>query len=237
VVRALGDSPPTGTAETGAPQAPETSPGRPGQQPQGHALLDPVCRRTHLERAWAKGQKQGGSAGIDAVTRAPLAAGQACYRALRHRQRRAGTSRPPPVQRVESPTSEGGVRKLGIPAVRDRVCPQAWVQRREPSGAPTVLDRAVGSRRGRSPHEAMRQVWGERTQGTVWSVEAELGQGFDPSDQAPRLDVSAEASRDGRVLPRGRDMLRAGGRAGAGSPPGAACPQAGGPVRGGPTSS
>jgi RNA-directed DNA polymerase len=125
------------------PQAPQASAGRQGK-PTGHALIDQVFSRTNLELAWEKVQSNRGRAGLDEVTRAPCAARQASYLDLLHRQRRDGTYRPKPVTRVEIPTAAGGVRKLGIPAVRDRVGQQALSQRMEPSVAPTCLDSACG---------------------------------------------------------------------------------------------
>jgi hypothetical protein len=221
-----------------APPDPETAQARPGKHTPGPALMDQVCRRQQLARAWEQGQQHRGRAGRDDGTIAPGEARQACSLERLPRQRRAGTDRPPPVPRGASPTSAGGGRTRGIPAVRERGGPPALVQRMEPLVAPTCLDSAVGSRRGRSPQEARRQGWGERTNGHGWSVAADRRPVCDPIDQARRLDVIAAASRDGRVRPRVRDRRRAGVReGGAGSPPGPVCPPAGGPVRCGPTSS
>jgi RNA-directed DNA polymerase len=202
-----------------APQAPETSKARPGKKTKGHARIDKGCRRKNLERAWEKGQKPRGRAGIDDVTIAQLEARQEGYLALLHRQRREGTSRPPPGQRVEIPKSEGGGRTRGIPAVLERVGQPALGPRMEPIFEPTVLDRAFGYRRGRSPHAAMRQVGGELNQGNVWIVEADLRPFVDTSAQERRIDGSAEASSDSRVLHLGRDMRRAGVREGGGWKP------------------
>jgi RNA-directed DNA polymerase len=121
--------------------------------------------------------------------------------------------------RQNLPKSEGGVRKLGIPAVLDRVCQQALVQRMEPIFEPTFLDSAFGYRRGRSPHEAMRKVWRELNEGNVWIVDADLRQFFDTIDQEQLIDLIAEEISDGRVLPLVRDMLRAGVMEGGGWKP------------------
>jgi RNA-directed DNA polymerase len=206
----LGERPHTGTEETVEPQDPETSQARQGKKKQVHSLIDKVFSRKNRELAWEKVKKNRGSAGIDDVTIAPLEARQEGDLDLRHRKRRAGTYRPQPVTRVEIPKSAGGVRKLGIPTVLDRVCQQALVQRMEPIFEPTVLDSAFGYRRGRSPHDARRQGWGELHKGNVGLVDADLRQCFDTIDQERRIDVIAEASSDGRVLQRVRDVLRAG---------------------------
>jgi group II intron reverse transcriptase/maturase len=206
----LGERPNTGTEETVEPQDPDTSKARQGKKKKVHSLIDKVFSRKNLELAWEKVKKNRGSAGIDDVTIAQFEARQECYLDLLHRKLREGTYRPQPVKRVEIPKSEGGVRKLGIPTVLDRVCQQALVQRMEPIFEPTFLDSAFGYRRGRSPHDAMRQVWGELNKGNVWIVDADLRQFFDTIDQERLIDLIAEEISDGRVLQLVRDVLRAG---------------------------
>jgi group II intron reverse transcriptase/maturase len=191
----------------------------PGQKPTVHARIDTVCRRKHLELAWEKGKSTRGSAGIDAVSIAAFEARRAYSVALLHDKLRDGTYQPHPVKRVESSQAEGGVRKLGIPAVLDRVCQQALVQRLEPICDPRFLDRSCGYRRGRSPHDALRQGWQELHAGGRWIVDADLHQGADTIDQEQLLDFSAAEIRDGRVLPRVRDLRRAGVMAGGGGKP------------------
>jgi RNA-directed DNA polymerase len=206
---ALGERPNTSTEETVDPQDPETSTARQGKKKQVHSRIDKGCSRKHRELAWEKVKKPRGRAGIDDVTIAQFEARQEFSLDLRHRKRRAGTYRPQPVMRVELPKSEAGVRKLGIPTVLDRVCQQALVQRMEPICEPTFRDSAFGDRR-RSPHAAMRQVWGELNKGHVWIVEAARRQCFDTIDQERLIDWIAEEISDGRVLQRVRDMRRAG---------------------------
>jgi RNA-directed DNA polymerase len=127
-----------------APQDPETSQARPGQKQQVHALIATVCSRKHLALAWAKVQKTRGRAGLDEGPIAQFEARQECSVDRLHHKRRAGTYRPPPLKRVEIPTSEGGVRTRGLPAGLERVCQPALVQRMEPIVEPTCLDSACG---------------------------------------------------------------------------------------------
>jgi retron-type reverse transcriptase len=119
-----------------------------------------VYSRKNLDLAWEKVKQNHGSAGIDAVTIAEFAASKEFYLELLHRKLREGTYRPKPVKRVEIAKSDGGVRKLGIPAVFDRVCQQALVQRMAPIFEPQFFDCSFGYRKGRSPHDAMRKVAG-----------------------------------------------------------------------------
>jgi len=180
-------------------QDPRTPRGRSGKN-KVHSLIDKVFSRKNLELAWEKVKRNRGSAGIDEVTIAEFEEGKEYDLELLHRKLREGTYRPQPVKRVKIPKSDGGVRKLGIPAVMDRVCQQALVQRMEPIFEPTFADCSFGYRKGRSPHDAMRKVWRELSAGNSWIVDADLRQFFDTMDQERLTDLIAEEISDGRVL-------------------------------------
>jgi group II intron reverse transcriptase/maturase len=175
-----------------------------------HSLIDKVYGRKNLELAWERVKRNRGSAGIDAVTIREFEARKDYYLDVLHRRLRDGTYRPKPVKRVEIPKPDGGVRKLGIPAVLDRVCQQALVQRMAPIFEPLFQDCSFGYRTGRSPHAAMRKVWRELNSGSFWIVDADLRQYFDTIDQKKLIDLIAEKISDGRVLHLIRDILRSG---------------------------
>jgi RNA-directed DNA polymerase len=204
------ERPNAGTEETVEQQDPHALRGKQGKKQKVHSLIDKVYSRKNLELAWEKVKKNRGSAGIDDVTIAQFEARKEDYLDLLHRKLRDGTYRPKPVKRVEIPKADGGVRKLGIPAVLDRVCQQALVQRMERIFEPTFLDSSFGYRPGRSPHDAMRKVWQELNTGYSWIVDADLRQFFDTIDQEKLIDLIAKEISDGRVLHLIRDVLRAG---------------------------
>jgi retron-type reverse transcriptase len=142
----LSERPNTIPEETGRRQDHASSKRRSGKQ-KVHSLIDKVYSRKNLELAWEKVQKNRGSAGIDDLTIAQFEARQEEYLNLLYRKLRDGTYRPQPVKRVEIEKADGGVRKLGIPTVLDRVVQQALVQRMEPIFEPQFLD--WGSRSNR----------------------------------------------------------------------------------------
>ncbi|MGH8610151.1 MAG: group II intron reverse transcriptase/maturase [Gammaproteobacteria bacterium] len=176
-----------------------------------HSLIDKVYSLRNLELAWEKVKKNRGCAGIDEVSIAQFEGRKDFYLEVLHRKLRGGTYQPKPVKRVEIPKSDGeGKRKLGIPAIFDRVCQQALVQRMEPIFEPTFLGCNFGYRKGRSPHDAMRKVWRELQVGKVWIVDADLRQFFDTIPQEKLLDLVAEEISDGQVLSLIRSILGSG---------------------------
>jgi len=204
------ERPKSSTEETVEQRDSRASKGRQERKRKVHSLIDKVYSRKNLEMAWQKVKENRGSAGIDEVTIAKFEQRKGYYLDLLHRKLRDGTYRPNPVKRVEIPKSEGGTRRLGIPAVIDRVCQQALVQRMEPIFEPKFLECSFGYRKKRSPHDAMRKVWRELMAGYLWVLDADLRQFFDTIDQEKLIDLIAEEIIDGRVLQLVRDILRSG---------------------------
>lgn len=204
------ERPNNSTEDTAERQAPRALAMRQRKKRKVHSLIDKVYSRKNLELAWRKVKKNRGSAGIDEVTITKFEERKEYYIELLHRKLRDGTYRPKPVKRVEIPKSEGGVRKLGIPAVMDRVVQQALVQRMAPIFEAKLQDCCYGYRKGRSVHDAMRKVWRELNAGNFWIVDVDLRQFFDTIDQEKLVDLIAEEISDGRVLQLVRDILRSG---------------------------
>ncbi len=184
---------------------------RRGRRRKVHSLIDKVYSRKNLELAWEKVKKNHGSGGIDEVTIEKFEEKKEYYLELLHQKLRDGAYQPKPVKRVEIPKSGGGVRKLGIPCVMDRVVQQALVQRMEAIFEARFVDCSYGYRKGRAPRDAMRKVWRELQAGYLWIVDADLRQFFDTIDQEKLIDLIAEEISDGRVLQLVRDILRSGG--------------------------
>jgi RNA-directed DNA polymerase len=119
-----GETPDAGHEGTESPKAKRES-----EDPAtGKSLMEEVCERENLEQAWHRVRSNGGSPGVDGrtidETRDYL---REHWPSIRERLLN-GTYRPQPVRRVEIAKPDGGVRKLGIPTVLDRLIQQAILQ-------------------------------------------------------------------------------------------------------------
>ena len=103
---------------------------REGKERDGTSdLLEAILDRDNLNRAYKRVRRNHGAAGIDGMT-----VEEALPWLKEHREEllqsiRDGSYMPSPVRRKEIPKPDGGVRKLEIPTVVDRVIQQAIAQK------------------------------------------------------------------------------------------------------------
>jgi len=112
-----------------------------------------------------------------------------------------------PIPKRDKPSE---YRMLGIPAIYDRVCQQALLNRLEPIFEPMFDDASFGYRRGRSTKDALRKIWKEIKGGSEWIVDADLRDFFGSVDHEKLLTLVAQRVADGRVLRLIKAMLKAG---------------------------
>ena len=78
-------------------------------------LMESICDPANIAKALAKVRANGGAPGVDGMRVTQLEKYFERHRDRIVRELLTGTYRPQPVQRVEIPKPDGGVRKLGIP--------------------------------------------------------------------------------------------------------------------------
>lgn len=177
-----------------------------------HSLIDKVYKRKNLEIAWVKVRANRGAGGIDGEGIEAFEAQSQERLDQLHELLKTERYQPLPVRQKLIP-KEGKpneYRTLGIPAVIDRVCQQALVNRLQPIFEPIFDDANFGYRRGRSTKDALRKVWKEIDAGAVWVVDADLKDFFGSADQAKLLALVSQQIADGRVLRLIETILKAG---------------------------
>ena len=103
-------------------------------------LMEAVCERENLKEALRRVKANKGSAGVDGMTVGGIADYLKQHWPAIREQLMNGTYEPKPVRRVEIPKPDGGVRKLGIPTVLDRLIQQAVMQVLQKRWDPTFSD-------------------------------------------------------------------------------------------------
>src|SRR5271169_1926126 len=173
-------------------------------------LMEEVCDRGNLERAWKRVRSNKGSPGVDGMTI------DAAKDYLREHwpniraQLLEGTYQPQPVKRVEIPKPDGGIRKLGVPRVVDRLIQQAMLQVLQERWDPTFSEHSYGFRPGRSAHQAVAQAQQYVAAGYNVVVDLDLEKFFDRVNHDSLMARVAARVTDKRVLKLIRAFLKSG---------------------------
>jgi len=124
------------------------------ERPASHEqLMEEVCERENCWQAYKRVKANKGSPGIDGMKVGELSGYLKQHWPSIREQLLRGTYQPQPVRRVEIPKPDGGMRKLGIPTVLDRLIQQAVMQVLQRRWDPTFSEHSHGFRPKRSAHQ------------------------------------------------------------------------------------
>lgn len=173
-------------------------------------LMERVCEKENLRRAYKRVRANKGAPGIDGMTVAELYEWSQEHIEELMATLLGGIYEPQPVKGVEIPKPGGGTRQLGIPTVVDRMVQQAILQVLEPLLDPTFSEASYGFRRGRSAHDALRQAAEYVAEGRTVVVDIDISKFFDRVNHDILMARLARHVTDKRVLRIVRRFLEAG---------------------------
>ena len=173
-------------------------------------LMEEVCERENLKAAMRRVRANRGSPGVDGITVIGIKDYLKQHGPAIREQLLNGTYEPQPVRRVEIDKPDGGVRKLGIPTVLDRLIQQAVMQVLQRKWDRTFSDHSYGFRPGRSAHQAVAQAQQYIAEGRGWCVDLDLEKFFDNLSHEWAIQFVEHRVADCRVLRLIQKWLKAG---------------------------
>src|SRR3954465_12153761 len=173
-------------------------------------LMEVVCDGENLRSAWKRVRRNQGGPGVDGMSIDDAKDYLREHWPGIRSQLLDGTYQPQPVKRVEIPKPDGGIRKLGVPCVVDRLIQQAVLQVLQDQWDPTFSEHSYGFRPGRSAHQAVAQAQRYVAEGYEWVVDIDLEKFFDRVNQDMLMDRVARRISDKRLLRLIRAYLNAG---------------------------
>jgi RNA-directed DNA polymerase len=152
-------------------------------------LMDEILSRENMLKAYRKVKANKGAGGVDGIEIEDIDEYlKENWTDIKERiQKRK--YKPQPVLRVEIPKASGGVRKLGIPTVADRIIEQAIVQVVSPIVEPYFSEYSYGFRPGRRAQQAVIKLLEYLNDGYTYIVDIDLEKFFDnvPQDKLMTL--------------------------------------------------
>lgn len=171
------------------------------------SLIDKVCRPETLRRAWQRVASKGGASGVDRQSIESFARHAEKYLEELAEALRTQKYVAQPVRAVKIPKEGGQWRRLGIPAIKDRIVQTAVKMVIEPIFEHEFGSCSYGFRPGRGCKDALRAVDQALKEGHCWVVDADIASYFDSIEHAALMERIERRISDGRVLALLRQWL------------------------------
>ena len=159
-------------------------------------LMEQILSRENMLLAYKKVKANKGAGGIDNISIDEIDEYlKENWEDIKERIRKR-KYKPQPVLRVEIPKPNGGVRKLGIPTLMDRIIEQAIVQVITPIVEPHFSEYSYGFRPGRRAQQAVIKLLEYLNDGYIYVVDIDLEKFFDNVPQDKLMTLVGKIIKD-----------------------------------------
>ena len=166
-----------------------------------YTLYSRLLSQEALVQAFSKVKKAKGSAGVDCQSIADFAEDLASNISVLLSELKDKSYQPLPVKRVEIAKDDGGIRKIGIPAVRDRVVQQALLDILQGIFEEDFHVSSYAYRPKRGCHQAISKAHlFIRKYDMKHVVDMDLSKCFDTLDHGLIIDCFRKRIKDGSIL-------------------------------------
>lgn len=166
----------------------------------GTALFQQATAVAGLMAGWAKVAENAGAAGGDGTSIARFAQSLETRLVSLSHTLRSGSYTPGPLRRVDIPKPAGGLRRLSIPCVVDRIAQSSIARLLSPELEEEFEDASCGYRPGRGVADAVRRVEALRRQGFVYTLDADIEGYFDNVPIDRLMDRLSQSITEGPLL-------------------------------------
>jgi len=175
-------------------------------------LMDLMHQPDWLQEACARVlvRSRGKASGVDGVTVQRFQSGLEDKLEQLRLELKHGTYRPQPVRRVWIPKSNGKMRALGIPCLRDKIVQEAMRMALEPIFEVEFHESSYGFRPNRNTHHAVSRCQQLMQKGFTWVIEGDVKACFDEISHKAILKVVREKVMDNKFLGLITRFLKAG---------------------------
>jgi len=178
--------------------------------PVDYASVEYIVSNASITEAWKKVRSNKGAPGVDGISIEAFPKKTRPQWIEIKKQILEGSYVPSPALRVEIPKESGGMRKLGIPCVLDRVVMQSITRVLGYLFEPTFSNNSFGYRPGCSVQQAARRAQSYYRQGYTIQIDIDLEKFFDTVNHDVLMVLVAKKVKNKGLLKLLGRFLRAG---------------------------